>query len=501
MMRSTTELNKRLSTLCRNNSLGSPSAEWKPIDLSDPEIYSILKRSLKRLQRERVRGQRKYKERLRNLLNNVHSVRIQTSQDNSCTLIERVQDYEGSETESNSDSNQINEEFKEERGILHSSHNPRSSSSINGDGNIQNDNNSSLISQNQDVIIKRLEKILEERKLAGDSGEHSPYRVKLTALDNSCVMFALHSQAPKRPQAEEKCNQSFKHSPLTNSPLNIGRENESEEEKDSFRNRSLNSIKIGNFEEEKHKNFESPEDILKTKMLKQKVIDRQFQNNLRKKLLKVQERGDTDQPGIKVSGSLFRQNINQSRKIKRNCHTSYLRSKNDSLNDTGNEGMLKSKLEHLKAVQNQEECKYGLVDSKETQELLASKLADLEEYRSAKQSIENSDKKRAHNKQRSSNFSYSSGFLSSGDKSPSSSILTPVNAINFQNVLNLNNNNSAKSSGYDNCSTDGPEDPGDFQYPETNTKFSMHKLFQKLYALKEEHQMYESDNSEEGKSY
>ena len=43
----------------------------------------VLKKRLKRLQRERMDGTRPYKERLKNLLNNVHSVRIQTSQDNS----------------------------------------------------------------------------------------------------------------------------------------------------------------------------------------------------------------------------------------------------------------------------------------------------------------------------------------------------------------------------------------------------------------------------------
>ena len=43
----------------------------------------VLKKRLKMLQRERMDGTRPYKERLKNLLNNVHSVRIQTSQDNS----------------------------------------------------------------------------------------------------------------------------------------------------------------------------------------------------------------------------------------------------------------------------------------------------------------------------------------------------------------------------------------------------------------------------------
>lgn len=43
-----------------------------------------------------------YRERLQNLLNNVHSVRIQTSQDNSCIFIERIEEESGSDTESKS---------------------------------------------------------------------------------------------------------------------------------------------------------------------------------------------------------------------------------------------------------------------------------------------------------------------------------------------------------------------------------------------------------------
>ena len=46
--------------------------------------------------------QRPYKERLKNLLNNVHSVRIHNSQDNSWIFIERVQEQEGWETDKSS---------------------------------------------------------------------------------------------------------------------------------------------------------------------------------------------------------------------------------------------------------------------------------------------------------------------------------------------------------------------------------------------------------------
>lgn len=155
-------------------------------------------------------------------------------------------------------------------------------------------------------------------------------------------------------------------------------------------------------------------------------------------------------------------------RAQRNCHTSYLRSKNDSLNES-DEGTFKSKFPKPNLPQSSEH-KYGLVNSKETQELLASKLADLEEYNSAKLSIENSDKKRPPQHQQSSNISYSSGFPSSGDKSPTSSIQTPNNAINFQPSLTHNNPNSAKSSGYENCSTDGPEEPDDFTFPDKNPK-------------------------------
>lgn len=69
------------------------------------------------------------------------------------------------------------EENKEERGSLCSSLNERK--------DLPEESKTCLISQHQDVIISRLEKILEEREQAGDSGEHSPSRVRLTALDNS----------------------------------------------------------------------------------------------------------------------------------------------------------------------------------------------------------------------------------------------------------------------------------------------------------------------------
>ena len=47
--------------------------------------------------------QRPYKERLKNLLNNIHSVRIHNSQDNSCIFIEKIQEIEGAETDESSE--------------------------------------------------------------------------------------------------------------------------------------------------------------------------------------------------------------------------------------------------------------------------------------------------------------------------------------------------------------------------------------------------------------
>lgn len=58
------------------NSLESPGQqECNPLDLSDPGVYRVLRKSLKRLRRERQEDQeRPYKERLKNLLNNVRHI-------------------------------------------------------------------------------------------------------------------------------------------------------------------------------------------------------------------------------------------------------------------------------------------------------------------------------------------------------------------------------------------------------------------------------------------
>jgi hypothetical protein len=176
------------------NSLASPSAEWKALDLSDPVIYKLLKKSLKRLQRERMKEKRPYKERLKNLLNNVHSVRIHNSQDNSCIFIERITEVDGGETDGSSinlsrqsprnSGLRSGEDAAGERG-LGIEGKQRSINSV-GDGEDHNNEKYSLmIPKFQKKIIQKLEKILEERQQSGDSSDHSPYRMKLTALDNS----------------------------------------------------------------------------------------------------------------------------------------------------------------------------------------------------------------------------------------------------------------------------------------------------------------------------
>jgi hypothetical protein len=167
-----------------------------------------------------------------------------------------------------------------------------------------------------------------------------------------------------------------------------------------------------------------------------------------------------------------------------------LRSKNDSLNEENKNNFYKSKFDRLEAISDDEELKMGQVDSLEMQRLLASKLENLEEYHSGMQSEDYGSAKKNANQE--GNFSCSSIFCSSGDKSPSSSTLTPHNITNFQYMPNINIHTSAKSSSIINCSTDGQEEACDLQSPETKTC-----LLQKLYALKEEHQMYESDNSDE----
>jgi hypothetical protein len=67
-------------------------------------------------------------------------------------------------------------------------------------------------------------------------------------------MFTMKSQTPRKQFRNERSNLSHRNSPLSNSPLQFNeRDNESEEEKDSFRNRSLNSIKIFDSKQESKK--------------------------------------------------------------------------------------------------------------------------------------------------------------------------------------------------------------------------------------------------------
>jgi len=183
----------------------------------------------------------------------------------------------------------------------------------------------------------------------------------------------------------------------------------------------------------------------------------------------------------------------KGRQSHRNCWSSTIRSKNDSFNEEEKTNGLKSRFDRLEAIVDNEDSKFNQVTSLETQELLASKLADLEDYHSCMNSVKyHSGRKSVKRQDRSSNMSYSSYPVSSGDKSPNSSVVTPQNAVNFQGIQTLHINCSAKSSGIVNCSTEGQEESLDLQSPETKTC-----LFKKLYALKEEHQMYESDNGEE----
>ena len=135
------------------------------------------------------------------------------------------------------------EEEKQQRGDSHLL--PRSVASVNSNNDGQSEGHSLMTPKYQNKIIQKLEKILEERKQSGDSSEHSPYRVKLVAHDNSCVMFTLGAQTPRKTAVEPRPNLSHRNSPLLNSPMAVDeRENESLADKDSFRNRSLNSIKI-----------------------------------------------------------------------------------------------------------------------------------------------------------------------------------------------------------------------------------------------------------------
>lgn len=245
--------------------------------------------------------------------------------------------------------------------------------------------------------------------------------------------------------------------------------------------------------------------------------DPQFQNDLQKKLKSISEKAplnyyqrkkcySIESPSgqsesetwkdVKYDKTIIFKHAKHQFKFKglkntRNWSSSHIRSKNDSFNEE-EKASFKSRFDRLESIKDSEEHKYDQITSLETQELLMSKLANLEMYNSGKQSVEHgSDKKPVKPSNCSANFSYSSGMGSSVEKSPSSSH-TPVNMVNFQNLSNVNINTSAKSSGIVNCSTEGQEEPLDLQSPETKTC-----LLQKLYALKEEHQMYESDNSDE----
>ena len=78
-------------------------------------------------------------------------------------------------------------------------------------------------------------------------------------------------------------------------------------------------------------------------------------------------------------------------------YQNYLQSKNDSLSRSSNDP--KEPLNQpLKAKLGPEEAKYGLVDSRETQELLAEKLLEVEEYRSEGVSMGSGEKRNLKNR-------------------------------------------------------------------------------------------------------
>ena len=160
--------------------------------------------------------------------------------------------------------------------------------------------------------------------------------------------------------------------------------------------------------------------------------DPKFQNDLQKKLqsisqnpnsIKIESRENKsiDSPVIscdtgsaKMSFKTFKNKFKfKGRKSHRNCHTSHMRSKNDSLNGSENGGLFKSKFENLKSIDD-EESKYGQLNSLENQELLLCKLNNLEkadfnfgslqEYHSGPQSMQHSDKKMGKKAQNQSSY-------------------------------------------------------------------------------------------------
>ena len=189
--------------------------------------------------------QKPYKERLKNLLDNVHSVKIHNSQDNSWIFIEKVHNLSSSDTDessnsSDSDNEQRSGEESKNRLRAPGAHpHSRSIASVNGENEANNDKHSLMMPKYQNKIIKKLEKILEERKQRGESGDRSPYRVKLTALDNSWVMFAFNSHTPMRKQNKPNTPSFLEKS----SPIYENCSSQ-EEEKEMCRNRSFSSVQI-----------------------------------------------------------------------------------------------------------------------------------------------------------------------------------------------------------------------------------------------------------------
>lgn len=61
------------------------------------------------------------------------------------------------------------------------------------------DDSPSVLQKHQNLIIQRLEKIMEEQKQSGSSGDKSPYQLEVTSKDNSWVMLKINSAiTPKK---------------------------------------------------------------------------------------------------------------------------------------------------------------------------------------------------------------------------------------------------------------------------------------------------------------
>lgn len=133
--------------------------------------------------------------------------------------------------------------------------------------------------------------------------------------------------------------------------------------------------------------------------------DPQFQNDLEKKLKNISEKSAQNDQQRRECYSIGSPNLEwnsrdpqsdptvifklikntfrfKGRQSHRNCWTSTIRSKNDSFNEEEKTNGFRPRFDRLEAIIDNEDAKFNQVTSLETQELLASKLADLEDYHS-----------------------------------------------------------------------------------------------------------------------